>query len=426
LEFLWGIKATDEGCRPKGLNPGRSTGIVWGDSFGTLLGRHQEAFRGPETLNEFPVPLSNAPNPNHEFRRLVELGTLNQYDHGRNIEANRGFISTSFRRMVELGVLNQYDHGRNIERNRGFISTGFRAGTLDYAPFSECYGPTFDEENLDKHQKPLLTNGYCSPAFEPLSRQRNEVIPILVSGISDEGLMSQVSCPPILTNIYEAVTTTFPKPRITSEFVISPIPRATKSAFSHGGDPWEADEDEQHERGGADFAQGRPGTAFTNLCNSYWANPLCSAWFPELTALCLTEVHRDLAPTRETDVHCDNDNFIVVTTRVSDVHRDSEATRMSQGRNGEGFLGPTEGVSKVDHSEAALQDRGEQLPDSSFIQCIGHQALPRPDTQVSKFIRLGKGCESGRSLPATDCDRETTSKSQESHPFGGLDGHSPP
>jgi hypothetical protein len=61
----------------------------------------------------------------------------------------------------------------------------------------------------------------------------------------------------IVPTVYAGVTSTFPTPRITSEYVISPHPRATRSTFSHGGDPWEVGEDGQHEGGGAGFAQGR-------------------------------------------------------------------------------------------------------------------------------------------------------------------------
>jgi hypothetical protein len=188
--------------------------------------------------------------------------------------------------------------------------------------------------------------------------------------------------PPSLQYPYEAVIPTFPKPRNSSEFIVSPLPRATRSTFSHGEDPWQTDEDEQHEVGGAGCVQGRPWTAFTNLCACDWVNSPCSAEFPELPALHSTDVHRDLVSTRAVDVHGDNDNIIVVTTRAADVHRNLETTRVEWDRNGEGLLRPTEGVLRVELSEAALFVRDEKLS-SSQSPISGQQALPRPDTQVS-------------------------------------------
>jgi hypothetical protein len=142
--------------------------------------------------------------------------------------------------------------------------------------------------------------------------------------------------------------------------------------------------------------QGRPWTAFTNLCACDWATSLCRIEFPELPVL------------HSADVHGDNDKFIVVTTRAADVHRNLETTRAECDRNGEGLLRSTEGVSSVDHSEAALLDHDEKLS-SSCLPTTGQQALPRPDTQVSNNIPLGKADESGRSISATNMDRETTS-----------------
>jgi hypothetical protein len=100
-----------------------------------------------------------------------------------------------FLRMVELGILNQYDHGRNIETGKGFISTDLRVETPNCEIHSESYGPTFMRGNDGEYPEPILTeadDGSYSPKFET-SHPLNKVIPISVSGSSTAGSGSQVS-----------------------------------------------------------------------------------------------------------------------------------------------------------------------------------------------------------------------------------------
>jgi hypothetical protein len=80
--------------------------------------------------------------------------------------------------MVELGILNQYHHGRNIEAGKGFISISLRVGTPNCEIHSESYGPTFVVGNDGEYPEPLLTeanDSIYSPAFETPS-PLNEVM----------------------------------------------------------------------------------------------------------------------------------------------------------------------------------------------------------------------------------------------------------
>jgi hypothetical protein len=225
---------------------------------------------------------------------------------------------------------------------------------------SNYYSPTFSEHRED-------SNSLRSPVLFNLFHDNKELV--YAARLQQTCIPSN---PEFITTVYEAVTPTFPKPRITSEFVISLIPRATRSTFSHGEDPWQTDDKyEQQEVSGAGFAQGRPWTEFTNLCACDWANSPCSTESPELPALHSTDVHRDLVPIRAVGVN-----------RAADVHRDPETIRVKCDRIGEGLLRSTEGDLRVEHGEAAPKVRDEKLSGSILLPTTGHQALPRPDTQV--------------------------------------------
>jgi hypothetical protein len=118
----------------------------------------------------------------------------------------------------------------------------------------------------------------------------------------------------------------------------------------------------------------------------------------------------DVLSTRITPPPCEPRIAIpyIVATRASDVHGNIEADSDS---------GATEGVSRDTATEAAvsLVSASALAPNPTTVQ----QALPRPDTQVSKFIPLGKGSDSGRSDSAMSLDRETIS----SQPLSKVDEH---
>jgi hypothetical protein len=103
-----------------------------------------------------------------------------QVDHGQ-----------AFRTSVELGALNWNDHGRDIEAAGGFISTSLRIGTPDLRAHSEPYSLTFGVGNDGEYPEPLLTetNDSGHSATFDFTLPLNEVT--LVPGSSTAGFSSQ-------------------------------------------------------------------------------------------------------------------------------------------------------------------------------------------------------------------------------------------
>jgi hypothetical protein len=174
--------------------------------------------------------------------------------------------------------------------------------------------------------------------------------------------LQQSSGSPIFTNLLyllqndraQGGDSTFKQHSDASDFVIFEHPGATRSTFSHGGDPWEAKEDGPGN--GAEPAKARPlQVPATNPCSSDWANPPCSTRFPELTNHYSTDVHRGFGP-----------------------------TRVEQIGNREGLRWPTEGDLRVDYSEAALHDRGEKSPALSDFSPLRLTASPPVSGQADR------------------------------------------
>jgi hypothetical protein len=230
-DFSHGTPVGDHGYRegmpPDRAEPGKESGNGWGRLANQFSMHFSSPFRKTLRSGEFQTSLGNRAN----------LGPI-----VLEMNANQGtgdgpenLPDSIFLRMVELGIFNQYDHGRNIEAGKGFTSTSLRVGTPNCEIHSEYYGPTFMRGNDGEYPEPLLTeanDGSYSPAFES-SIPLNEVIPISVSGSSATGFRSQVSSQSTLPDSPRGVRESFTQSE--SDHVGMPVCNAwvTKSAFSN-------------------------------------------------------------------------------------------------------------------------------------------------------------------------------------------------
>jgi hypothetical protein len=183
---------------------------------------------------------------------------------------------------------------------------------------------------------------------------------------------------------------TFMAPTPQSEYDQVRDPRATRSTLSHRSDRWQVGEEGQHERDGAGFVQGRPGNASTNPYSSDCEKLPCSGRIPELIDLYSADVHRGFGPTRAGQVD-----------------------------NGEGFPGPTEGVSRVPTAEAAACEGGDSSP-AHFIASPLHLITSPPISgEADRTVKCAD--QTVRCLAVTLSGSHPLSKDAEMpHPATGL------
>jgi hypothetical protein len=202
------------------------------------------------------------------------------------------------------------------------------------------------------HAPPQLYRIGCFPTFTAIpSTAENDQAPDPHDG------------PPVSLIVPSGGHSTFPAPAITSEFDRLRLSRATRNTFSHDDERWEITEILLEEKGEAGESKATPSTRSATVDTS-----VCE------------KSSRDQVPDSSS-----------VTTSASDVHRNSVATRDADfhGDNDDddGDFDHAEGDSRVTESEAADFVCDVQTSAPTLTQ----QVSPRPDSQESNKVPLGKG-----------------------------------
>jgi hypothetical protein len=229
--------------------------------------------------------------------------------------------------------------GGKVDHDSQFFDHGFQIWAIEQAdgfPFTSSFSDTIwpcgsplgllltsSSQICDLEPKGLnwflnLSNKISETKAETVylykdSESKAETIPIYLFKDSDSNIETAETVPAYLSqgsvNSLCGGPPTFAAQYLPAESdqVSVRVPRASGSAFSHGGATVAGERDASSARA----------VLSTPIVVLPWEP---RAAIPHIAATRATDVHGSLGEIRVADVHGDNDNFIVVTTRATDVH----------------------------------------------------------------------------------------------------------